>query len=373
MQKKIDKLLLLICSSSVYYLTIDKLYILIPLSITLILCLINQLVSKKLVDLGNYLIFTALCCVFPYYVLFLPIVAYDIQTSLYRGAMVFMIFPFIINWASYSTVFLLFTCLFFLISLLLSYKTDTIQLLREDYNALRSTSRELTLIQEEKNKSFLENQDYEIQTAILNERNRISKEIHDHVGHVLSRSLLQIGALLTITKEDDTRESLTLLKNSISEGMDSIRNSIHNIHDESIDLHANLEGLVKDFIFCEAKLHYTIKTTPSLKLKYCFIAIMKESLSNVAKHSNGSKVMITLSEDENNYYFSFMDNGTINESTKLSILKSQARTEYAEGLGLQSIFDRVKSFHGTFQIATEQGFHIYISIPKEDTNEFTSN
>lgn len=373
MQKKIDKLLLLICSSSVYYLTIDKFNILIPLAITLVLCFINQMISKKLVELGNFLIFTALCCVLPYYVLFLPIIAYDIQTSLFRGAIIFTILPFILNWASYNTIFLLFTCLFFLISLLLSYKTQAIELLREDYNSLRSTSRALTIAQEEKSKSLLENQDYEIQTAILNERNRISKEIHDHVGHVLSRSLLQIGALLTVSKEEDTKEGLTLLKNSISEGMDSIRNSIHNIHNESIDLCGNLEGLLKEFLFCEATLHYTIKSTPSLKLKYCFIAIIKECLSNVAKHSNGNKVTITLTEDESQYFLSVLDNGTIDESTKLIILKCQARSEYAEGLGLQSIYDRVKSFKGTFQVDTEQGFHIYISIPKENTNELTAN
>ena len=38
---------------------------------------------------------------------------------------------------------------------------------------------------EQKNKELLEKQDYEIQVATLNERNRIAREIHDSVGHLL--------------------------------------------------------------------------------------------------------------------------------------------------------------------------------------------
>jgi signal transduction histidine kinase len=41
----------------------------------------------------------------------------------------------------------------------------------------------------------MEKQDYEIYLATLRERNRIAREIHDNVGHMLSRSILQIGAL----------------------------------------------------------------------------------------------------------------------------------------------------------------------------------
>ena len=359
MQKNMDKLLLLVCSSFLYYLTIDEFDVLIPVGITLLLSALNQVTNRKIVHLGSFLIFNTICCIFPYYALFLPVTAYDIQTSFFRSASVLAAIPFIINWPSYNSIFLLFTCIFFSISLLLSYKTQTIEFLQEDYEAFRTASKALSMAQETKSKSLLETQDYEIETAILNERNRISKEIHDHVGHVLSRSLLQIGALLTIVKEPEVKGGLILLKESISEGMDSIRTSIHNIHDESIDLHSSLKTLVREFTFCETLLNDSIKTIPVLKLKYCFIALTKEGLSNVSKHSNATKVVITLSEDEKNYYYSFCDNGTVDEATKLSILKSQACSEYTDGIGLQSMYDRVKSFHGLFQIDTKTGFQIY--------------
>ena len=41
------------------------------------------------------------------------------------------------------------------------------------------------------NKQILEAQDSEVYLAILNERSRISREIHDNVGHILSSSIIQ--------------------------------------------------------------------------------------------------------------------------------------------------------------------------------------
>ena len=55
---------------------------------------------------------------------------------------------------------------------------------------------------EQKNKELLEKQDYEIQVATLNERNRIAREIHDSVGHLLSRSILQLGALKAVHRQE---------------------------------------------------------------------------------------------------------------------------------------------------------------------------
>ena len=55
---------------------------------------------------------------------------------------------------------------------------------------------------QEKNKNLMEKQDYEIYLATLRERNRIAREIHDNVGHMPSRSILQMGALITIHKEE---------------------------------------------------------------------------------------------------------------------------------------------------------------------------
>ncbi|MFW5629474.1 MAG: sensor histidine kinase, partial [Acetivibrio ethanolgignens] len=160
-------------------------------------------------------------------------------------------------------------------------------------------------------------------------------------------------------------EGLSDLKASISEGMDSIRATIHDIHDESIDLKTSLEELICDFSFCPAKLAYELSFQPQIKLRYCFIALVKEGLTNAIKHSNATEVSVLLKEEPGQSHLEIFDNGTLTSENKLKLIKAQARNEYSDGLGLQSMYDRVRSFHGTFQLNLNDGFKLIAIIPKE--------
>ena len=54
---------------------------------------------------------------------------------------------------------------------------------------------------EQKNKELLKRvTGLRIQVATLNERNRIAREIHDSVGHLLSRSILQLEVWRSTTQ-----------------------------------------------------------------------------------------------------------------------------------------------------------------------------
>ena len=62
----------------------------------------------------------------------------------------------------------------------------------------------------------------DIHAATLKERNRIAREIHDHVGHMLSRSILQLGAILAINKDEKLDIPLRGLKDSLDTAMNNI-------------------------------------------------------------------------------------------------------------------------------------------------------
>lgn len=115
------------------------------------------------------------------------------------------------------------------------------------------------------------------------ERNRIAREIHDNVGHVLSRSILLVG------------------------------------------------------------------------VKYCFISIVKEALANVSRHSNATEVKITVREHPALFQLSMEDNGKEIEYNKQDI----------EGIGLTNMQERVNGLKGNFRIAIEDGFRIFITVPKD--------
>jgi signal transduction histidine kinase len=121
-------------------------------------------------------------------------------------------------------------------------------------NELSDKAREMSIQLKKQRSELLENQDIELNLATLNERNRIAREIHDNVGHLLSSAILQAGALLTINHDEKTRDNLETLNDTLSQAMDSIRASVHKLYDESIDLDAQVKELVKKFTFCEDKL-----------------------------------------------------------------------------------------------------------------------
>lgn len=91
-----------------------------------------------------------------------------------------------------------------IIAAFMEYNTRKYITLKEEFRRTKDDSEERNLLLAEKNKMILEKQDYEIETAILKERNRIAREIHDNVGHVLSRSILLVGVkycFISIVKE----------------------------------------------------------------------------------------------------------------------------------------------------------------------------
>lgn len=372
MSRQIDRLFLVLLSAALYYLAAGGPIILIPVAVTVILCALNTFFKNPVLQAFTFIGFLGLCIPFPLFSIFLPVFLYDTALTVFRWLVLLSPALLIFIWETLPfSIFLLNAC-FLVLAFLMAKKQSSIDLLTEDYTAFRKTAQELALVQEEKSKGLLENQDYEIRTATLKERNRISKEIHDHVGHVLSRSLLQIGALMTLEKDPVILEGLGDLKSSISEGMDSIRASIHDMHDESIDLKTSLDELIHHFTFCPVSFDYDIHFPPKLKLKYCFIAIVKEALTNIIKHSNATMVSILLQEEETAYHLKISDNGTLSPDARLRLMKAQARNEYSDGMGLQSMYDRVKSFHGSFALHIENGFCLSIMIPKEDIeNEIT--
>lgn len=225
--------------------------------------------------------------------------------------------------------------------------------LEHTLKSLRDNSVEQEIILRNNNLQLLENQNNQVYIATLKERNRIAREIHDNVGHMLSRSILQVGALLAICQEENLKPHLEQLKTSLDSAMNSIRNSVHDMHDESIDLTHALQEIIDQFTFCPAKFQCEISCHIPKEVKYCFIAMTKEALNNVVRHSNATKVSIIVKEHTGFYQILIEDNGTpsaLNTNTK--------------GIGLNSMEERIKALHGILHISNEHGFRIFASVPK---------
>lgn len=158
---------------------------------------------------------------------------------------------------------------------------------------------------------LVEKQNYEIYTATLKERNRIAREIHDNVGHLLSRSILITGAAKAVSSSEAVSPLLDSLDISLNQAMTSIRTSVHDLHDESVNLRESVEGLISEFQFCPVSLDYDMGLEIPREIKYCFISIVKEALSNMVRHSNATGAHIVMREHPALYQLCIEDNGNL--------------------------------------------------------------
>ena len=329
--------------------------------------------NRILVLTGSYVIFGFSSLWIPDLLLFFPLLLYQtLSAGLFPLAVVE--FPFWGLLAFRFHKFPEFLCLAgifgFILAFFLWSHTRQYEILTGNFRQSRDDSEEHALLLSEKNKALLEKQDYEIYAATLRERNRIAREIHDNVGHVLSRSILMTAACKTINKNEALDPLLGNLEESLNGAMNSIRSSVHDLHDDAVNLEDAIKGLVKDFSFCPVTLTYDMSRQVPREVKYSLISITKEGLSNVMRHSNADSVNILLREHPALYQLCIEDNGTL--GSKIPDIQTDADSNKMEtvsgGMGLSNIRDRVKALGGTVQITQEKGFRIFVTIPKSGSN-----
>lgn len=236
--------------------------------------------------------YLVLCVIRPEFSYFLPLLLYDsMWYSFYWGlAGVLFYYPAREIYTGWMSMLWLLTAF---LAVYMAYKSEKNDRLDADIIHLRDTDTELKLVMEQRNRELLEKQENEIYLATLRERNRIAREIHDNVGHMLSRSILQVGALATICKEETIRQQLAGINDTLNQAMNSIRESVHDLHDDAIDLRQAAYEAVKDMRKnYDVHIEYDMSAHIPRNVKYCFIAIVKEGMSNIIKHSNADKVDI---------------------------------------------------------------------------------
>ncbi|MCD7826054.1 MAG: histidine kinase [Clostridiaceae bacterium] len=282
---------------------------------------------------------------------FIPLLCFDMlthpralnMTAAFAGSIALLIntdgFPFFIF------------CILILLSVMLSYITESNISLTEKIKTLQDDSTYNDLLAKENLKIVQSNQDNMIYTATLKERNRIAREIHDNVGHLLTRSILQTGAAKTINKEEYLKKPLEDLHTTLNTAMDNIRKSVHDLHDEAIDTKAAIEEIINEDDSFKINFEYDVEADLSHDIKYSVIAIVKEALTNARRHSNGHSMQIIFREHPAFLQLIISDDGT------------DVKPSVSNGIGLTNIKERISALSGTIRITTDGGFKIFATIP----------
>ncbi|MBR5425378.1 MAG: hypothetical protein IK106_02545 [Clostridiales bacterium] len=216
-------------------------------------------------------------------------------------------------------------------------------------------------------KEISQNMDMQVRNATLAERNRIAREIHDNVGHQLTRAVVQLQAISVINKDEKTKPYLESVSSTVNEAMTNIRRSVHELHDDSIDLSIGIHeiaSVIKDRF--DVTVSTSIESPVPNDIKNAILGIFKEGVTNISKHSNGKKVRLEVVENVTFWRVLVSDDG---KSAKVEYSRPSdfAALEGEHGIGLYNINSRAVSVGGRTSIqGGPDGFHITVTIPRKD-------
>jgi len=283
--------------------------------------------------------------------IFSPMLFFDLATHLpLKHTILLPLILIIISDGNMQTTF--FHVLVWLITLILAHLLSRVRLLDIVNKEIRDTNASQKIILTMKNQKLLERQTDEIHMTKLQERNRIARDIHDTIGHSLSRALLQTGALSAMNQNEAMTPAIDALKETLTNSMNSIRKGVHDLKDDSIDLKSSMSQILEESGF-KTSFSYDIDNEIPNVVKNCFLIVLKESITNTRKHSDATRITVTVAEHPAIYQLLVADNGT----------KEPIRTGH--GIGLQNIHERINELDGYCRMNYQGGFRTFITIPKE--------
>ena len=344
MRKIIEKLFLALASYSI--LIVDETgqngigFLLISLNLSLLM----DLVSQKRIQLGLLLIHGLYFILFPDALFFFPLFLYSFMQILERW-----------NWLSLLVLVFLPSPLTLGLSLLaayLAYQTQAEKHFKEQSLQIQDRLSQDKLDLRRKQQRLEHDQEKNVEIATLSERNRIAHSLHDSLGHLISSSILQLEALQITTQDNQTRESLEVLSEHLQTGMTDIRQTLHQLYNESFDLRQRLEENLEPLRNRDLTFHYNVESALPLSVKLDFVTIVKELVTNCCKHSNSSQVRLVLVEQPGFYSLTYRDDGSL-----------QSKAE--KGIGLYSIEEIVQKYKGNISIDPTDGYHLHLIFRKE--------
>lgn len=184
------------------------------------------------------------------------------------------------------------------------------------------------------------------------ERERLSRELHDGVGQLLAGVKMNMNAL-----EIDDKDLNQLLEKSIQE----VRNISHDLLPQELkeqSLETALSILTKklnDISEVTIIFHSELFNEIGQKIKKQLYRITQELLNNGLRHSQAKNISILLSEEDHVLKLTYQDDG-------LGVSKKVL--ELSNGIGWRNILARIELIKGSLKIdSIENGSLIKIAIP----------
>src|SRR6266702_622849 len=201
------------------------------------------------------------------------------------------------------------------------------------------------------------------QNARLEQRARLSRDLHDSVKQQVFALAVQVELARSLLDQDAAaaREHLGFADELSYQVQQELTTLIHALRPADLQT-KGLTAALRDYVTTwsrQSRIAADLSLPPTCCLpsvvEEALWRVTQEALSNVARHSQASKVRLHLAWTERQVTFSLADNGQ----------GFDPRAVQQKGIGLRSMRERMEQIAGTIQIHSErsQGTRIVACCP----------
>ncbi|WP_074618829.1 response regulator [Bacillus cereus] len=196
--------------------------------------------------------------------------------------------------------------------------------------------------------------------TLAEERNRLSSELHDTVGHAYTSIIMGMETLRTELSTEMGIQRLDSLLEMGRKSIEDVRGYLHQMDSpcQSPSLIQSLQNLGAEFQE-HAQVNVSFRTFGeeyqlSRQAKIAFIRCLQESLTNAVRHGQGTEIIVSLQFDEQYTRLEVQDNG-------------KGNVEWQEGFGMNAMKERAMNLQGQLSVYTkpEEGMLVTCTIPRQ--------
>lgn len=187
--------------------------------------------------------------------------------------------------------------------------------------------------------------------AVVEERNRLARDLHDSVKQQVFAISMQLSAARTFLSEGDKAyESVTQAGRLAQQAGAELTTLIRELRPPGLEKKA-LPTAVREQVEVwsrqnqiEAEMGIDEDVSVDLQVEQALFRVLQEALANVARHSKASKVKVALLAEKENVALTIEDDGVGFEAGKT-----------ARGIGLDSMRERLAALDGELAVSSQEG------------------
>jgi signal transduction histidine kinase len=186
--------------------------------------------------------------------------------------------------------------------------------------------------------------------AVLEERNRLARDLHDSVKQQVFAISMQLSAARTCMSESDKAyESVKQAERLAQQAGAELTTLIRELRPPGLE-RKTLSAAIQEHVNgwsrqnkIEAEINLDENVSVVLQAEQALFRVLQEALANVVRHSQASKVEVTLKSEKEHVKLIIEDNGLGFDAEKI-----------AKGVGLDSMQERLAAMNGNLEISSQE-------------------